>query len=247
LPVPYTIAFARDLPFGRCVAVRPPQAHESDAVRILAQGLDPAEQAHAGGLAEGRRVTWIGGRVALRAALGDLGITAGPIFSTPRGAPALPEGAVGSISHKETLAVAIAARAAGATLGIDVEVDRPPRQDISGRVLTDAERRRVDALGSPEARAHEVLVAFSAKEAIYKALDPWVRRTVSFGEVEIARSTGGALQGALKLSDGAGPFFVELHEEPAAGFILIAARVHPGHGSDIQNFQKPKVDRPESL
>jgi 4'-phosphopantetheinyl transferase EntD len=240
--VPLAVAFARDLPFGRCVAVTLPPGHDGATLQILAEELDPAESAYARGLGEGRRATWIGGRLALRSVLGDLGITAGPILSTPRGAPALPEGVVGSVSHKKTIAVAIASRAAdaaGATLGIDVELDRAPRHDISGRVLTDDERRRVDALGSTAARTREVLVAFSAKEAIYKALDPWVRRTVAFGEVTIVRAADGLLQATLNLARKEGPFSVELHEEPAADLILIAARVRPDHGSAIQNFQKP--------
>jgi 4'-phosphopantetheinyl transferase EntD len=198
-------------------------------------GLHADEAAHARGLSPFRRLTWVGGRLALRAALRDLetgGAAAppGPILPTARGAPALGPGFVGSVSHKGTVAVALAARAtsagAGATLGVDVEIDRPPRADIARRVLTADERRRAEAL-DPDARARELLVFFSAKEAIYKALDPWVGRHVSFQEVAISRDAGGRLGAALSLARVEGPFAVEVHEEPVAGLILTAARVRP--------------------
>jgi 4'-phosphopantetheinyl transferase EntD len=212
--------FSRDSAFGRLVAMPLPARDEA--------ALLPEERAHADGLPEARRATWVGGRLALRAALDALGVTAGPLLATPRGAPALPAGVAGSISHKETLAVALAARAPGGeTLGIDVELEpalRAPRADIAPKILTPVELARVDAL-APAERAREVRVAFAAKEAVYKALDPWVQRFVSFQEVEIARGSDGALSGMLRLRDGEGPFSLELHEDPAPGLILVTARV----------------------
>jgi enterobactin synthetase component D len=224
---------AVDLPFGRLVGVALPAETDVEAMGALAAALLPEERAHAAALPPARRATWTGGRVALRAALADVGVTAGPLFATPRGAPALPAGAAGSISHKPALALALAARVAAdapTTLGIDLEIDidrmRAPRVDIARHVLTSAERARADAL-PPATRAREVLVAFAAKEAIYKALDPWVRRFVSFGEVELARHADGALEAALSLRTGEGPFCVELDEVPWDGFLVVAARVRP--------------------
>jgi enterobactin synthetase component D len=174
-----------------------------------------------------RRATYVAGRLALRAALRDLGVDAGgPIGSTARGAPRLPDGVAGSVSHKAEIAVALAARTDGATLGIDVEVLRAPRGDIGRHVLTDTERRRLDLL-DPDARVSELLAAFSAKEAIYKALDPWVGRYVGFREAELARDEHGRLVATLRLEKGEGPFTIELHEEPLPGHVLVAARIRP--------------------
>jgi 4'-phosphopantetheinyl transferase EntD len=221
--------FSRDAAFGRLVAVPLPAADDAAALEALAAALRPEERVHAGALGA-RRATWIGGRVALRAALDALGVAAGPLLATPRGAPALPQGVAASISHKDTLAVALAARAPGGeTLGLDVELEptvRPPRADIAPRVLTPGERARVDPL-APAARTREVLLSFAAKEAIYKALDPWVQRFVSFQEVELARAIDGALAATLRLRDGEGPFSIELREELAPGLILVTARVRP--------------------
>lgn len=205
--------------FGTLAVVDLPAADDAAACAVLAAGLLPEERAHADGLPEARRLTFAGGRLALRAALA-LGAAAEPILSTPRGGPMLPAGFAGSIAHKPTLAVALAARApADVTLGVDVEIDRASRFDLSTRVLTPAELRRHDALPS-EDRARAVLVAFATKEAIYKALDPWLGRHVAFGEVEIEGR-------AAKLAPRAGEpaFTIELDEVPLAGHILVTARV----------------------
>ena len=218
------VVLARGTPHGRLVGVALPAEDDTAAVDALAGSLPPQEQAHARGLPPARRVTWVGGRVALRAALAELGVAAGPaagpILATPRGAPALPAGVMGSIAHKRTLAVALVAAAADdVTLGVDVELDRAPRVDISARVLTVAERRRVAALAAP-ARAAAVLRAFAAKEAVYKAIDPWLRRHVGFDEVEVDEHAARFVPRA-----GEPTFAIELRDEPLAGYVLVTARV----------------------
>ena len=146
--------------------------------------LEPAERAHYGTLGEVRRRTWLAGRIALRRARCAVE-TAPPsaVLVGPRGAPLLPPGVAGSIAHKETIAVGIAA-AAPYRLGVDVEYDRASRVDISRRVLTEREldlRARLNE----ELRARSVRVAFAVKEAIYKAIDPFCARYVGFHEVEL--------------------------------------------------------------
>jgi 4'-phosphopantetheinyl transferase EntD len=217
--------FVLDLPFGTCVGVSLPAGNAFE----LPAGLHPVETAFARALPEARRGGWVGGRVALRAALAAIAVEASePLLSTPRGAPLLPPGAVGSVSHKRTIAVALCARAAEprATVGVDVEDLRPLRTDIAPRVLTPDELAVIPA-GGPE-RDAAVLLRFSAKEAIYKALDPWVHRFVGFDEAIVARAEGGALTARLALTRGDGPFSVELHDARLAneaGLILVAARV----------------------
>jgi enterobactin synthetase component D len=222
--------FARELPFGGCVAVSLPSidaGRDAGGAFELPPVLHAREAAFARGLSPVRRVTWVGGRVALRGALHQLGVDgAAPIFSTARGAPALPPGLVGSVSHKSTVAVALVARAAGmpsATLGIDVEIVRALRQDIAAHVLTAPERAALPPAGP--ARDAELLRMFSAKEAIYKALDPWVQRFVAFQEVTITRASGGGLSAELALARDEGPFTVELHDASDGELILVAARI----------------------
>lgn len=152
--------------------------------------LHEDEAAFARALEEPRRTTWIGGRLALRAALaevsgvGDLG----GILSDDRGAPHVPEGWLGSIAHKETIAVGLADRRSGeAWIGVDVEHDRPMRVDISKKILTADELGALDGL-SVEMRGRCVRIAFALKEAVYKAIDPQCRRYIGFKEVSVAHA-----------------------------------------------------------
>jgi 4'-phosphopantetheinyl transferase EntD len=139
------------------------------------------------------------------------------------------------VSHKRTIAVALAARAGApaaraaastATVGIDVEEIRPLRTDIASRVLTPDELADLPADGA--ARDAAVLRRFSAKEAIYKALDPWVRRFVGFEEASLTWAADGTVAARLTLARGEGPFSVEVHDVRTPGadaLILMAARI----------------------
>ncbi len=102
-----------------------------------------------------------------------------PILADDRGAPILPAGWVGSISHKGALAAAIAAPAGDGWVGLDLERAEPPRLDIARRVLTPREEAQL-----PD-RGRAVTLRFAIKEAIYKAVDPCLRRYVAFAEVEL--------------------------------------------------------------
>jgi 4'-phosphopantetheinyl transferase EntD len=194
---------------------------------LVAQSLPEEERRHAEGLPEARRVSWIGGRIALRAAVGDLGIDAGAILSTPRGAPLLPTAARGSISHKESLAVALAARADDEewNLGIDIERVAAGKLDISKRVLRPEELARLPPPEDPQ-RLEELAFAFSAKEAIYKALDPFVARYVSFQEVAVERRADGTAEAVLDLRGGGGSAFeVDVRWLRRDEFVITTARI----------------------
>lgn len=147
--------------------------------------LHPDEAAHAATYHPKRLATWTGGRLALRAALRACGVAAdGPILPDDRGAPRVPSGVVASLSHTGDLAVAIAAPDAGLRLGVDIERLAPPRLKVAEFVLTDAEKAVFDALPEVD-RWPALLLRFSVKEALYKVLDPFLRRWIGFEEVEI--------------------------------------------------------------
>jgi enterobactin synthetase component D len=210
-------------PFGALALASFPDGHAEPPPGAL----HPEESAFAATLAPARRPTWVGGRVALRAALASLGAPlAEPVLATPRGAPLLPAGFVGSITHKPGVAAAVAARAEEPlrTLGVDLEIARRLRTDIARRVLTADEEAALAGLVG-DARDLEVLRWFAAKEAIYKALDPWVSRYVAFREATVARAADGTLTATLALPAAEGPFRVELHDGSADDLLLIAARI----------------------
>jgi 4'-phosphopantetheinyl transferase EntD len=224
-------AFRMDLPHGRCVGVALPEAGVGGEAQLSAAvaALPEAERRYVETMPEARRAGWAGGRIALRAALMDLGVDAGPILSTPRGAPLLPAGARGSISHKDSVAVALAARAEideGAwRLGIDIERVAPGRLDISKRVLRPEELAFLPPPEDPR-RIEELAFAFSAKEAIYKALDPFVARYVSFQEVAVDRNSDGTAFATLDLRDGSSAAFqVEVRWLRRDDFVITTSRV----------------------
>jgi enterobactin synthetase component D len=217
------IAFDLVLEHGRCVGVRLPDAEES--VTALAEAtLGLEEQSFAANLKALRRRTWVGGRVAMRQALARSGLDAPPLLVDARGAPLLPPTLAGSISHKEKIAVALVAESRPETrLGVDVEVDAPRAHDIASKVLTDEEVAEIAPLGI-EARGREVVLRFSAKEAIYKALDPFVRRYVGFKEVAVTPLPAGGAHVRAQLKEQEA-FVIEVAWRRWEGLVLTTARV----------------------
>jgi enterobactin synthetase component D len=219
-------AFRLDVPFGRCVGMAIPPAVSAE---VLA-GLHPEERQHSLGLGPSRQSAFAAGRLALRAALSDLQLPDAPVLPDPDGAPIMPAGVIGSISHKRTLAVALVARAApegvsSVALGVDLEEDRPLRVDISRRVLTDTEQRALAGL-SGAARDRAVILRFSLKEAVYKALHGWLGRYISFQEVAIdaiERDGRVAFSGSFEDEASGMRFSVEGFWHPLPGHFLSCA------------------------
>lgn len=177
--------------------------------------LPAAEQALAHTLTPVRRRELVAGRTALHATLAELapGLADVAILADDRGAPVLPAGWVGSISHKGTRAAALIAPAGEARVGVDLELAQPARQDIARWILT---RREQDTLAD---RGRGATLRFSIKEAIYKAVDPFVRRYVAFTEVELDVSDEG-----IALVSSALPLAIETTWREHAGFWLSTAR-----------------------
>jgi phosphopantetheine--protein transferase-like protein len=150
-----------------------------------------------------------------------------PLLHTGRGAPHLPAGIAGSISHKRRRAIAIAAAEPGLHLGIDLE-ERPTvasleRPSIARRILTE---RELDALASLDALAHReaTLLHFALKEAVYKAIDPTVHRYVRFTEVELDVHPDGRARVTLLLPETViSPLHVDAHWMRDADYIVAMA------------------------
>jgi 4'-phosphopantetheinyl transferase EntD len=207
------------LAHGACVVVE--LADEAAALARLASD----EQHRARALAPVRRAEYIAGRTALRLALAaapmapTTGATAPDaltqlpaILSDDRGAPILPAGWIGSVSHKGAFAAALIAPAGAARIGIDLERAVPPRQDIARRILTPREQAAL-----PD-RGRAVTLRFAIKEAIYKALDPHLRRYIGFTEVELD------ITGDLVTVTTALPFAIEATWREHGGHWLATAR-----------------------
>jgi 4'-phosphopantetheinyl transferase EntD len=202
------------LAHGRCTIVALAEGDLAAAVDGAVAALPDDEQARARGLAPARRAGFVAGRVALHAALGS----SVPIGSDDRGAPILPAGWGGSVSHKGARAAALVAPAGDGGVGIDLELAAPPRVDIARRVLTARELAAIDGLAD---RGRAVTLRFSIKEAIYKAIAPTLRRYVGFLEVELE------LAGDAVLVTTGLPFAIEATWREHAGHWLTTARARP--------------------
>ena len=126
------------------------------------------------------------GRAAAATALARLGRT-GAVGVGPLRAPVWPAGVAGSISHARRCSIAVVAAAEDVpAVGVDIEDDRDT-DGIAPHVLDDVERRWLRALApTTAARRRLLLAAFSAKEAVYKALFPTVGTVFGFDAVRLA-------------------------------------------------------------
>lgn len=181
--------------------------------------LHPDEAALADVMSPASRATFVAGRLAVRAALHSALRGAlpsdhahSPILRTARGAPVLPAGVAGSVSHKREAAIALVLprRAAFAKSAVHVGVDlehRPTARDLSRRsiaerILTTSELSALASLDhDPLAQRERVIVSFSIKEAVYKAIDPTVQRYVRFTEVALQFAEDGTVAVTLLLPE----------------------------------------------
>jgi 4'-phosphopantetheinyl transferase EntD len=109
-------------------------------------------------------------------------------------------------------------------VGVDVEADEPGSIDISSKVIADDEMGDLAPL-DPRERALEVLLRFSAKEAIYKALDPFVHRFVGFKEVSVVPLSDGRADVRLHFDKSEGHFAVDVRWRRFDAHVLTTARV----------------------
>jgi 4'-phosphopantetheinyl transferase EntD len=153
-------------PHGRIAIVDLADDQIEDALARLAAG----ERERAQALSPIRRRDFVAGRTALHELVGDV-----EIGVSDRNAPVV-AGWTCSITHKGTRAAAIAAPADNGFVGIDLELAAAPKLDNPKRIVTPRE---------PQPTGAEITRVFAIKEAIYKAIDPIVRRYVGFLEVEL--------------------------------------------------------------
>ena len=126
-----------------------------------------------------RRAQFLAGRICAGGAIARLAPGfAGAVARDPDGLPLWPAGLVGSISHTDGFATAAVARAGDAFgLGVDVErvMSRETATEIASMIASASERRLVSDLLRLDAREALTLV-FSAKESLFKALFPSMRK-----------------------------------------------------------------------
>ncbi|MGY3438463.1 MULTISPECIES: 4'-phosphopantetheinyl transferase family protein [unclassified Marinovum] len=147
-----------------------------------------------------RRAEYLAGRVLAAQAMSCLGVDPVPVGRGSKGEPLWPAGLQGSISHSHGT-VGVWLGKGGADLGLDIEalVDSRAARAIRQTVLTPGD---LAVLGS-EPDAKTCTAAFSAKEALYKALYPRVGRYFGFDHADVVEIRAGGL--TLKLTKSLRP------------------------------------------
>jgi enterobactin synthetase component D len=222
-PEPYSVAFVEALSHGVAVGIYLPDSPDPVPAEVLDQ-LHPAEREAAAGMRAYRQVSYTGGRLAIQVAMEQLGGPLESVGSGPRGEPLLPGGLAGSITHKRTLAVALVAREAHGALGIDLEDLHPARDGIAERVLRPEELEAIAHLPS-DRRWTATAVRFSIKEAVYKAVHPFVNRYVGFEEASCQLDVDGTARVDLLLNEESRQFRVEARYYWLPGQVLSTVRI----------------------
>lgn len=145
--------------------------------------------------AEKRRVEFLLGRHAARAALATLGVHVGVLPIEAERAPGWPAGVVGAITHCTGYAAAAVARSETLRgVGIDAQpVPDSKSREALRRTATDDEIAVLGSLDEMTART----VAFSAKESLFKALAPTVGGYFGFEAARLVAAQPGAVELAL--------------------------------------------------
>lgn len=145
------------------------------------------------------------------------------ILKDEHGRPTMPTGFLGSISHKHNTGVALVdvdctheeniqgkPRKQRRGIGVDIEQSITKRISVAKRVLTKNEIKELGKIkGVTE--EEEVLLRFSLKESVYKAMHPLLCQFVGFQEAEITPNADGTASVSLNLKNGAHELFSEKH------------------------------------
>ncbi len=143
------------------------------------------------GLPPARQTQFLGGRHCAEEAIRSLSHSAAafPIIGRDdSGRPSWPDGLTGSITHSPIMAAAIIARSdAIDAIGLDCELlpDFVDAQRLSRVVATPSELARLAMMALPLPAV--IGLIFSAKEALFKCLDPLARRIFLFRDAEVTR------------------------------------------------------------
>lgn len=140
------------------------------------------ERLHVANAVPKRRREYAAGRHFARLALSALGCAATEILSGARRQPIWPAGIIGSIAHSDNYALAIVGRDGQPYTGIGADIERLGRvtPDLTRLILTPQEQN-----WSASGQRVDPTVIFSAKEAIYKAINPIAGLMIGFDEVTI--------------------------------------------------------------
>jgi len=210
----YQHLFSLSLPEGQCVGLR--LCTDASPPAWISDVLHPKEVAYAMNLpSQTSQDTFFVGRIAMRhallashtssfAALPAVSADDAAILKDEHGRPTMPKGVLGSITHKKKTGVALVSSASTRRRGVGVDLEQTctGRRSIARRILTEGE---ILNLGCVEGvtKEEEVLLRFSLKESVYKAMHPLLNQYIGFKEAEIIPHTNGTATVYINLKNGA--------------------------------------------
>ncbi|ROR07786.1 4'-phosphopantetheinyl transferase [Erwinia sp. JUb26] len=132
-----------------------------------------------------RRAEYLASRYGLQQALATLGIEKFVLHNDEDRAPLWPAGIRGSLSHTHQRICALLTRRRDVLPGIDCEqmMAEEPALEMAQMIVNPAENRLLERLELSFACA--LTVVFSAKESLYKAIWPELRRFMDFSAAEV--------------------------------------------------------------
>ena len=169
-----TLNTDRDEVPGLCIAI--------GKVDDFIAELHPSERDLVIDLAEARQREFSSGRRLARLALEHFAECPVPVLRNGR-KPVWPNGFQGSITHSRRLAACALSNVSGLQgIGIDLTLVTSVSEKVANRVLDSQERSWVSQQGSSEWNS----ALFSAKESVYKAVNPAVGEYLGFHDVSIS-------------------------------------------------------------
>ncbi|HVK24496.1 MAG TPA: 4'-phosphopantetheinyl transferase superfamily protein, partial [Actinokineospora sp.] len=137
-------------------------------------------------------------RYCARQALAKLGIPPLPILPGEKGAPTWPDGIVGSMTHCKGYRAAVVAHAADVvTVGIDAEPHIQLPDGVLNATTCATERVHLAELAETHPDIHWDKLLFAAKESVYKAWFPLMRKWLGFEDARVTFDPAGTFEAEL--------------------------------------------------
>ena len=222
---PFALVFARPHAVGFLAGVALPPGRCAVGDDVMGR-LHDDEAAYARALAGFRQNEWVGGRLAAHVAARHLGISGWSLLVGRSGEPTAPAAFSASIAHKRTLAIALVAHGANAGIGVDIEDDVAAARAIEDIVLAADERGSIRRLRAP-VQERAFVVAFSLKEAVYKALSARVDHVLAYREARVDFDIAGSPSVTMRVDGTAVQPRVDLVLDRHGRHVITAVKVRP--------------------
>jgi phosphopantetheine--protein transferase-like protein len=155
---------------------------------VMGDELTQREKIMMEGVSHKRLSHFSTGRLCAKRAMENLNIADNEILIGPDKEPIWPKGIVGSISHTEGMAGAVAARSSKLlSIGMDIEEIGRVKVNMWDMLFTPAEQKYLNQLPEKE-KAFYTTLFFSMKESFYKLQYPLTKFKLWFTDVEINKS-----------------------------------------------------------